>query len=398
MKKAFLLTLLFLGVSFSYSQSSKFSYNITLSTVDSIDTQKYLNQNPCLDFERQLGTTSSYELKLELVPMFTHEELKKIVDSDIESYQYNLKNNTFWRTTATAEKQKIDKKLADYAGLQKELEDFVMKCITDNIKFGYKDNFWFFKWNKYKFYSLFHYKISNKSFRDALYNKAVDVLCAMVAYYPKDYKTKLIREFTKALNTLEEAPKHKYEIKEDISKSWKPIVFFIDGVPNEDFGYGLIGFLFRRIYMDNIPYSEIYEKTANLVAKVKMVDVSKNANYFCKYTINNEMLYCIGSEENYFVSMLNNKKMITYSNPYEIAYYPNIIKARYNDGEYFYQISNYRWSNTELKTVIVDKYMNVIFHEPNTLSEPISITTPQKNKQQTQKQPQKTDIKPQLSK
>ena len=42
--------------------------------------------------------------------------------------------------------------------------------------------------------------------------------------------------------------------------------------------------------------------------------------------------------------------------------------------------------------------MNVIFHEPNTLSEPISITTPQKNKQQTQKQPQKTDIKPQLSK
>lgn len=358
------------------AQSAKFTYTATLSIYvdDSIDTYNYLKQNPCLDFETSLANTAGQELKNTLIPMFTHNELKKMVDLDIEYYQRCLKNNSFYNTTASAEKQKIDRKLADYAGLQRECGKLIADCAANNILNGYKDDFAFFRWDSYKYYSLFHSIISNKAFRDAIYNKAVDLLCKMVAYYPKDYRAKLIREFSASLKVLDEAPKHHYEIRKDYSYGWEQLVFYIDGRQNVMFGYGLTGFLFRRIYLDNVPYAEVREKTANLIAKVKAIDTSKNADVLCKYTINNEILYCIGSEENFFVSLANNKKMITYTNPLEIAYNTNIIKVRYNEGQRYYQISNHRWCNTELKEVIIDKFMNVIYHRPNTLSQPIKIT------------------------
>ena len=328
--------------------------------------------------------------------MFSHEELKKMLDSDIEYYQRCLKNNSFYNTTASAEKQKIDKKLADFAGLKKEFGDDIMEYTAKNIKNGYKDNFSYFAWNRDRYYSLFHSKISNKSFRDVIYNKAVDMLCKMVAYYPKDYRAKLLREFNNSLKTLDEAKNHRYEVKEDVSKSWKPLVFFIDGVANYQFGYGLTGFLFRRVYMDGIPYEEIREKIVNIIAKIKAVDVSKNASILSKYTINNELIFCIGADENYYASVVNNKKLVTYNYPNEIAYYPNIIKVRFNEGENFYQISNYGWCNTELKTIIVDKFINIIYHSPSDLSQPINITQPQRKKQQTQQI--KPSTKPQLTK
>ena len=393
MKKLHLFVLCVMSTTILCAQNAKFSYVVSLYGNDSINTYEYLRQNPCFDFESQISESAGTELKNALLPMFTHEDLKHILDSDIEYYQRCLRNNSFYNTTASAEKQKLDTKLADFAGLQKECGDFVMACTKNNIQSGYKDDFGFFKWNSYKFYSLFHAKVSNRAFRDAIYNKAVDLLCKMAAYYPKDYKTKLVKEFSVALNAIDEAQKHKYEVKNDNSRGWEQIVFFVDGTPNYQIGEGLAGFLLRRIYMDNIPYAEIREKTAILIAKIKAIDVSKNASVLCKYTINNELLYCIGSEENYFVA--NNKKMITYATPINIAYNTHVIKVRYNDGENFYQISNYKWCNEELKTVIVDKYMNVIFHSPNTLSKPINITQLQSPKlpaQQTQ-----APTKPQLT-
>lgn len=138
------------------AQSARFTYTATLSIYvdDSIDTYNYLKQNPCLDFETSLANTAGQELKNTLIPMFTHNELKKMVDLDIEYYQRCLKDNSFYNTTASAEKQKIDRKLADYAGLQRECGKLIADCAANNILNGYKDDFAFFKWDSYKYYSL----------------------------------------------------------------------------------------------------------------------------------------------------------------------------------------------------------------------------------------------------
>lgn len=387
MKKIALFLTCFINASVFAQTSTKFAYTISLSSQDSIDTGLYLRTNPCADFESELGTYAGEELKHNLLSLCSHGDLKKIMDSDVEYYKRCLKNNSFYNTTASAEKQRIDSQIADYIGLQSETGDMIMECVNNNIQNGYKDDFSSFSWNSYKYYSLFHSKIVEKSFRDVIYNKAVDVLCKMVEFYPKDYRAKLVREFSIALKAIDEAQKHKYEVKNDETNSWKPLVFFIDGVADYEKGYGLTGFLLRRIYMDNIPYIEIREKTINLIAKVKAIDISKNKDILSKYIINNEIAYCIGTELNFFESLTNQKRMVVYTTSYEKTYYPNIIKLRYNDGQNFYQISNYKWCNTELKTVVVDKYMNIIFHQPVRLSVPIQIIDTQ----------QKQSVKPSSS-
>lgn len=378
MKNIVLFLTCFINASIFAQVSTKFTYIVSLSSQDTIDTGLYLHSNPCADFETKLGSEVGKELKNELLPLCSHEDLKKIMDSDMEYYRRCLKNNTFYNTTASAEKQRIDSQIADYVGLQSEFGSMIMECVNNNIQNGYKDNFSFFSWNSYKYYSLFHSKIVEKSFRDVIYNKVVDVLCKMVGFYPQDYRSKLVREFSLSLKAIDEAQKHKYEVKEDETKSWKPLCFFIDGAADYEKGYGLTGFLLRRIYMDNIPYKEIREKTTNLIEKLKAVDISKKEDILSKYIINNEIAYCIGAEQNFFESLANQKRMLVYTTSYEKTYYPNIIKMQYNDGQNFYQISNYKWCNTELKTVVVDKYMRIIFHQPITLSVPIQIIDAQR--------------------
>lgn len=163
---------------------------------------------------------------------------------------------------------------------------------------------------------------------------------------------------------LNDVPNHKYEIKDsDPNDDWNDLVIFKDGIMNRDLGYGINGFLLRRIYMDNIPLNEIKEKTTSLLNKLKATDNSKNPAYLTRYTINKEIAYCITAEGNYFISLETGKKLVPYQDEYEKLYYPNLIQYRPNASQNFYLIQCPRWSYAEYHSVVIDKQANIIYKE-----------------------------------
>ena len=318
MKEFLLFSLLLLA---TIAQAQQFSYSVQLNSTDSIDTQKWLNAKPTENKENELA-----------------QKYANLISPILRQY------------VSTTELPEQD------------LQNIMQWNIQDQYKDVYKHAC--FGWNAYKYSNVFHSKVSTKAFRDFLFSKACDVLCELIAYYPKDYKTKLIQAFTDAQKMLNDAPNHKYEIKDsNPNDSWEDLVIFKDGVMNRDLGYGINGFLLRRIYLDNIPLSEIKEKTTTLLTKLKATDNSKNPAYLTRYTINNEIAYCITAESNYFISIATGKRIIPYQNEYEKALYPNIIKYRYNAGQNFYVIQCPRWSSASYKSMVIDKNANIIYQE-----------------------------------
>lgn len=317
MKVKFLFGLLCLASMALAQQNAMFTYNVQLTSMDSIDTQKWIRENPIRNKENEIA----------------------------QKYA-NL----------------ISSALQQYVPVAEVAEQDLLDIMQWNINGIYKDDYGCLRHNG-KSNSLFHSNIGNKSFRDFLFKMACDILCELVSYLPKDYKIHLLRAFNNALKMLNDIPNHRYEIKEDLSSEWKPLVIFKDGRADYSLGYGINGFLLRRIYMDNIPYNEIKEKTTTLINKLKAVDNARNANVLCCYIINNEMMYCIASESNYFMSATSRKKYIPYTDEIEKAYYPNIVKYRYNAGTGFYTIYNLQWSKSNNKAVVIDANANVVYKE-----------------------------------
>lgn len=318
MRKHFVLALLLIVSSIAMAQNAMFTFSVQLTSSDSIDTQKWLN-----------------------------EELTQNKENELAQKYTNL----------------ISPTLRQYVSTTEFSEQELLQTMQNNFNNEYKDNYWSFGWNAWKYSSLFHKNVTTKTFRDFLFNKACDILCELIAYYPKDYKTHLVSAFTDALKMLNDVPNHKYEIKDsNPNDQWDDLVIFKDGVMQREMGYGIKGFLLRRIYMDNIPYTEIKEKAITLLNKIKAVDNSKNLSVLAHYTINNDIAYCIASESNYFISLASKKKFYPYNNAYLKAYYPNIIKYRFNAGQSFYVISNLQWCS-EKGTTIIDKNADVIYSE-----------------------------------
>ncbi len=318
MKSKIILVMLLNISAMTYAQTAMFSYSINLTLSDSIDTQKWLN-----------------------------EKLTQTKENELAQKYSNL----------------INPNLREYISTSEFSDKELLQMMQNNLQNEYKDNFWLFGWDSYHYSSLLHAKLTIKAFRDLLFNKACDLLCELIAYYPKDYKTHIIQAFTDAQKMLNDIPNHKYEIKDsNPNDSWNDMIFFKDGIANRDLGYGINGFLLRRIFMDKIPLNEIKEKTTTLLNKMKAIDTSNNPSILVRYTINNEIVYCIAAEENYFISLSTNKKFYPYSDKYLRAYYPNIIKYRYNVGQGFYNISNYHWCK-EKGTMIIDKNSNIIYQE-----------------------------------
>ena len=283
MKRYFLFGLL---LSASIVSAQQYSYSVQLNSTDSIDTQKWLNLKPTENKEKELAQRYAGLISPALRQYVSTTELP----------EQDLQNIMQW-----------------------------------NIQDQYKDvcQYACFGWNAYKFSKVFHSKVNIKAFRDVLFDKACDVLCELIAFYPKDYKTKLVHAFTEAQKTLNDIPNHRYEIKDsNPNDQWEDLVIFKDGVMNRDLGYGINGFLLRRIYMDNIPVGEIKEKLSILLNKVKTTDTSKNPAYLIRYTINNEVAYCITAESNYFVSVTTGKKFLPYQNVYETALSAVIMRDR----------------------------------------------------------------------
>lgn len=394
MKRITLFLVLSLTSIYIFSQNKAlFTYYSNLTTTDSIQTWKWLRANPCESFEKQLCSEYNQKIRNSILPLLSDDDVKHLLDYDIASYQRDLKQNSFYNTTAEKELNRINTKLGNPSALRKEIGELIY--IDWNIEGRYKEDLSHINPSvPYKLYPLIRIKLKDKSFRDILYNYAVEILCKLCSYYPKDYRAKWITELSNSLKTLNEADNHKYEVISD-EYGWK--YFSVDGIVQKRLGYGIRGFLLRRVYMDNIPLSEIKEKTSKLLTRLKGLDLSQNASFLCKYIINNELAYCIGAESNFFMSLANGKRLVMYSNTnkYYKNYYSNVILYRYNGGKYFYHIKNSYTDpkEQELKLIIVDKYLNYTYYEPRTISHKINISSSTSKPASTQQ-----TSKPQLTK
>lgn len=129
-------------------------------------------------------------------------------------------------------------------------------------------------------------------------------------------------------------------------------------------GYGVNGFVLRRIFIDNIPYTEIKEKMITLINELKSINNSNNSDVYGCVVINNDIAYCIGSENNYFISIFSNKKYVPYEkgrNGANFTNLNNVVKYRENKGNHFYLILNKDYKKP--RAIVIDKNAEVIYKE-----------------------------------
>ena len=318
MKTKLLLFFILLSSVASAQFTADYVYKVQLNTTDSIDTYQWLKNYVYKELDAQVISKHQGVICNEIRTYITQSEVS---DKDIaDVLDYNLSRAYY---------QQLDGIL----------------------------------YQSYKYYNLFHNKIKNKNFRTFLLNKACDILCDFVSLYPMDFQYKIQTELQSALDFLNDMPNHYYEIKEDVRYSWRPLTIFVDGKPNEDIAFTLEGFILRRMLMDNIAYEEIVLGVQTMLQKVTDVDTSGNAGYAAAYLINNEIIYHISCFFNYFESYEHQEYFIPYEDEYEMKYAGNVIKCRQNFGQNFYIISNRKWTTTEYRHTVVDKYMNIIHQE-----------------------------------
>lgn len=342
MRKYYLLSC-FLCISIISNAQPKaiFSQSISLSNSDSIDTYEYLRN---WENKKEIEENLAKKYTTQILPTL-YQELKTDIKDEKELENYILYSM----------EREFSVEYKRYYGAKNNMLGEV----------GYND---FVQ-------SLFRSCLKKKSMRDFLFNRLCDILCDFVSLYPKDYKKKLISLLNESLEMLNDIPNHKYEIKdgEGISDEYWPVfgngvsgdlVIFKDGIGDRKLGYGVNGFVLRRIFIDNIPYTEIKEKMITLINELKSINNSNNSDVYSCVVINNDIAYCIGSENNYFISIFSNKKYVPYEkdrNGSNFTYFNNVVKYRENKGNHFYLILNKEYEKP--RAIVIDKNAEVIYKE-----------------------------------
>jgi hypothetical protein len=133
--------------------------------------------------------------------------------------------------------------------------------------------------------------------RQLLFNQGCDLLCDLVAMYPKDYKTYLIEELNAQLRSLNE-----FQVPEGIREGldeYGRLTLY------DNTGEEVENFWLRRIYFDKIPYNELKSMLETLLTRVRAVNVSENDEIMACYRINNQIAYCQSIDDCYFASCTN---------------------------------------------------------------------------------------------
>ena len=145
--------------------------------------------------------------------------------------------------------------------------------------------------------NLIRAMIKKPRVRQLLFNQGCDLLCDLVAMYPKDYKTYLLEELNAQLQSLREFQMPE-GIREGLDEYGRMTLY-------DNTGEEVEGFWLRRVYFDKIPYNELQSMLETLITRVQAVNVSENDEAMACYRINNQIAYYQGIEKCYFASCTN---------------------------------------------------------------------------------------------
>lgn len=180
---------------------------------------------------------------------------------------------------------------------QSQSENLIYDALRPNLMSGYRSYFIDILAGIYFSDGTIKTLIRKPKIRQLLFNKGCDILCDLVALYPKDYKNRLVKEIQGWQNDL-----NKFQMPQGKLIERKGIDEY-DGHTRlyNSKGEEVENFWLRRIYFDKIPYEELKSMLDTLLTRVQAVDVSNNDDMMACYKINNEIAYCQGTEECYFL-------------------------------------------------------------------------------------------------
>jgi len=151
---------------------------------------------------------------------------------------------------------------------------------------------------------LSHNKLlQNKTVRKFGVKLAKMILKEMVEFYPKDFKKFTIQQIEYALAFMEDIPKHDYKVKWETNEYGYGWLEMYDG---EEVDYAasqnLEGIILRRMLLNDIPLSELKSIAEELLSAVKEADNSECPDVRLIIRLNEDLAYCIGCEQPYFIS------------------------------------------------------------------------------------------------
>lgn len=322
MRRLLALILLFSSC-FAFGQTAMFSSSVTLGDGEMCVMPSYRNNNPCEEQEKAIADT----------------------------YYKRLMDNTLLRALGI---QKYD----EY--LERDLYDSIVGkydgyYIAEHFDIGY-------------YLGDFLRRISkNSKVRAILADTAIDLVCDLCKYYPKDFKANVLIKVTESKNFVDTLSRHKYESRDGN--------LYIDGVEAPEDAYGLRGFIIRRIINNDIPEDDFARILDKLYSRVSSVDVSANKDILRSVYINNAITYNTTVNGNYFCVNKTGAVIVPYfmkdvwdrrTQKTLIQYFPG------EDATYYKIQETYsRWNYDEEKylyypddgTVIIDDSGEIIYEE-----------------------------------
>lgn len=180
------------------------------------------------------------------------------------------------------------------------------------------------------FENYYHTFFKSKTARSFLFNQALDIVVSLCKSYPADFKKKILKEldelllFSNSLKLIDPS----YDAN-DFNDYWK-------------------GFLLRRYYTDNVPISEIQSSIVKAQTKIKLVDVSKQADAMYEININNHITLFYSSEK-FSIYSKSSEKEISFGTEVSLK---EIKYLKDNFGDY-YQLIGFK--NSEPIKYLYDK-------------------------------------------
>ncbi len=259
------------------------------------------------------------------------------VEPTIDLSQWNSNYQELYKVQESRIANKYTPQLAmiikNEAEQPEQSDEMINNMLQQNLKGGYSA---YFIETAYKlFFSdrAIRMLVRKPKIRQQLFNKGCEILCELVAMYPKDYKQRLIKDIEGWQRDLNEfqMPQGKLIERQGIDEYDGHIHLY-----NQK-GEEIENFWLRRIYFDKIPYEELKSMLNTLLTRVRAVDVTSNDDMMACYKINNEISYCQGTEYCYFLPCNGNpiKRLLHVS-----MWQTKLLTYRPNDGLYELTIDN----------------------------------------------------------
>ena len=152
--------------------------------------------------------------------------------------------------------------------------------------------------------NLWHNRLfQNKTFRKFGMRIAKQLIKELVEFYPKDFQRFLSQQIQYAIDFMNDIPNHRYHVEWEINEYGYGGLEMYDG---EESSYvaaqNIEGIILRRMLLNEIPLEELKSFANEMLAVVREADTQNNPDIALIIRLNEDLAYCVGCEEPYFVS------------------------------------------------------------------------------------------------